>query len=170
MFSSEGRACAQMSLYVPGTAILLLCVGPLARWGTQLGGGCRPPQVQCGTGHRCAHPTSRPEGWSSVWRTREGERGLLWMGVGAEVSTATPGGGGPEGTPPPFRLLPPSVPIAESSWIQKARGGSGSSRQPHPHPPGHRAGWRVDLEGKWKFPALDSFPVDAITHYTNPVA
>ena len=62
-----------MSLYAPGKAIPLLCVGPLARWGTQLEGqGYRPPQGRCRSGYRCARPTSRPEGWSSLWRTREG--------------------------------------------------------------------------------------------------
>ena len=86
-----------MSLYAPGKAIPLLCVGPLARWGTQLEGqGYRPPQGRCRSGYRCARPTSRPEGWSSLWRTREGARGLLWMGVWLRSPTATPEGGGPE--------------------------------------------------------------------------
>lgn len=99
------------------------------------GEGCRPPQGQCGTGHRCAHPTSRPEGWSSVWRTREGGRGLLWMGVGAEVTDSHPRGRGPR---EPRRLSGsshPQFPSPESSWNQKARSGSGSARQlPHPRP------------------------------------
>lgn len=99
-----------------------------------------PPQGRCRSGHRCARPTSRPEGWSSLWRTREGARGLLWMGVVAEVTYSHPRGRGPREPPPPFRFLPPSVPIPESSWNQKARGGCGSARQPPQDP---------EQDGEW---------------------
>ena len=52
------------------------------------------------------------------------------MRVVAEVTYSHPRGRGPREPPSPLRLLPPSVPIAESSWNQKARGGCGSARQP----------------------------------------
>ena len=52
------------------------------------------------------------------------------MRVVAEVTYNHPRGRGPREPPSPLRLLPPSVPIAESSWNQKARGGCGSARQP----------------------------------------
>lgn len=134
------------------------------------GEGCRPPQGQCGTGHRCAHPTSRPEGWSSVWRTREGGRGLLWMGVGAEVTDSHPRGRGPR---EPRRLSGSSHPQFPSPSPAGTRKHAAALVQPGSPPtpaPGLRAGWREDLQRKWKFPGLDSFPVDTITHYTNSVA
>ena len=119
-----------MSLYVPGTAILLLCVGPLARWGTQLGGGVDPPRSSAGlaTGVHTPPPGLRDR---AVCGEQEKEREGCFGWGGGRRSQQPPQGEGAQRTPsPPFRLLPPSVPIAESSWIQKARGGSGSAREP----------------------------------------
>lgn len=45
----------------------------------------------------------------------ERERGLLLIGVGGLVTYSDPRGRGPREPPPHFTLVPPAVPIAESS-------------------------------------------------------
>lgn len=95
-----------MSLYVPGRAIPLLCVRPLARWGTQLGGrGVGPPRASAGlaTGVHIPPPGLR-DGAACGEPEKEGE-GCFGWGWGRRSPTATPGGGGPE-NPAAFQAPP----------------------------------------------------------------
>ena len=131
------------------------CVSGLWQDGAlSLGGGDVDPPGPVRDWPQVCRPTSRPEGWSSLWRTREGARGLLWMRVVAEVTYSHPRGRGPR---EPLLLSGSSHPQFPSLSPAATRRHVVAVVQPG-SPLGPRAGRRVDLEGKWKFPALESFP------------